>query len=145
MERPLVICIGNTARGDDGVAHLVAALLHDMPGLCARIEDAVDLDISMVTDIAEAQELIIVDAQRREAPLVSVTIMAPEPSGAPSGHGIDGPTLLALCGRLYDRIPETRLVSVAAPFMEHTTELSETAKAAAGEAAASIAGMLGAS
>ncbi len=135
MDTPLVICIGNVARGDDGVAHAVGALLGSAQ---ARVVLATDLDVAMAEDVAEASVLVIVDAQRRIAPAVEVEPLAPGPAGAPTGHAIDAPSLLALAQALYGHAPRALLVSVAAPEMGHGEGLSDTARAASEEAAREV-------
>ena len=145
MTSTLIICIGNVARGDDGVAHAVAARLNAgrLPAGCSLLT-AVGLDVAMAADVAEADRLVIVDAFRRSAPAVEVTALAPGTS-AHSGHGIDAPGLLAVARALYHARPEALLVSVAAPQMGHGEVLSTIAEAASEEAASTVRGLLGSS
>ncbi len=137
MGKALVICIGNLARGDDGVAHRVGDLLGDLD---ARIVRAAQLDVVMAEDVSRAGALIIVDAQRRESPPVTVTRVAPTPLGVGStSHGLDVGGLLTLSRTLYASAPDlVHLVTVAAPEMGHDDTLSETAEAASVEAASVV-------
>lgn len=135
----LIICIGNVARGDDGVAHRVAALLRNALPATARIVTAPDLDVAMAADLAVASRLVLVDAERREEPAVSHRALEPGPSPRATGHGIDPQGLLGLTKALYGAVPVTTLWSVAGPEMGHGEALSPTAEAAAQEAAAVIA------
>jgi len=138
----LVICVGNVARGDDGVAHRVAELLSAaaLP-VQIRLVTATGLDIAMAQDVSRASHLIVVDAERRDAPRVVVSALAPG-TAAHSGHAIDAPGLLAVAASLYAAAPPATLVSVAAPEMAHGEGLSAKAKAASEEAARVVAALL---
>lgn len=139
MSNALVICIGNVARGDDGVAHEVCRLLQGRVRTDGvDVLAAPDLDIAMAGQVAEASLLVVVDAERRTDPPVRTEKLEGAAPGSPTGHGIDAPGLLALARVLYGREPEAMLVSVAAPLMEHSTALSDTARASATEAAAVV-------
>lgn len=142
MGTPLVICIGNVARGDDGVAHRVAELLAGEDDRGIRIITAPDLDVSMAQDVAEASLLILVDAERRSAPAVRTAALVPGSPTKPTGHGIDAAGLLAVTEALYDAAPPAELVSVSAPEMGHSDRLSSHAEAAAREAAASVLNLI---
>ena len=139
MARNLIICVGNDARGDDGVAHRVARLLSGAEGGPALPGDtcvltATGLDFAMAEDVADCDTLFVVDAERREAPAVDVRRLSAG-TARHSGHAIDAPGLLALASALYGSAPEALLVTIAAPEMRHTESLSDTAKAASEEAA----------
>ncbi|NTU70615.1 MAG: hydrogenase maturation protease [Coriobacteriia bacterium] len=137
----LIICIGNVARGDDGVAHAVAAILGEHPADGARVLAATGLDVAHAAEVASADLLVVVDAVRRATPAVEVSPLAPG-TAAHSGHAIDAPGLLAVASALYGAAPEAVLVAVAAPEMGHTEELSAIASAAASEAADTVRSLL---
>lgn len=141
MPHTLIICIGNVARRDDGVAHEVARLL-TAGGLPAHVGllTGVGLDVAFAADVAEATRVIVVDAERRESPDVVVSHLEPG-TAHHSGHAIDAPGLLAVAEALWGASPEAVLVSVAAPDMGHGEGLSATAKAASIEAASTVRGL----
>lgn len=141
----MVICIGNVARRDDGVAASVARLLAEQPELPAgtRVVESVDLDFAMAAEVAQAEMLVIVDAAQRSDPAVIVEPIAPGESRTATGHSIDAPSLLALAEALYGSGPRALLVSVAAPEMGHGVGLSSTAEAACTQAASTVLGLLG--
>jgi hydrogenase maturation protease len=144
MDDTLIIAIGNVARGDDGVAHAVATLLTGgqtpLPSR-VRVLTAVGLDVAMADDVANCRRLIVVDAERREAPAVDVRPIVAGVA-AHSGHSIDPPGLLAVAHALYGVAPSATLVGVAAPEMGHGEALSATAEAASREAASVILELL---
>lgn len=141
-QRTLVICIGNTARGDDGIAHRVARLIAaDATKHGATVVTAVGLDVAMAEDVMKARRLIVVDAERRVEPPVTISAIQPG-TAAHSGHSIDAPGLLAVTASLYGSAPPATLVSVAAPHMGHGATLSAMAKAASEEAAHTVTSLL---
>ncbi|MBI5231585.1 MAG: hydrogenase maturation protease [Coriobacteriales bacterium] len=148
MTGKLVVCIGNVARGDDGVAHTVASMLAD--GECAiDASIAADLevlavhalDIALAERIAAASTVIVVDAARRSEPAVDVERVAPTPAET-GEHGSTPGALLALADALYGASPAMWLVSVAAPEMPHRVGLSRTAAQAAEAACACVSDLL---
>lgn len=139
MGTDLVICIGNAARGDDGVAHEVARLLADTA--VADVLSAVSLDVTHAPALASAARLVIVDAHRRSRPPVEVSRI--EGGGMAAGtHGLTPEALVGLASGLYGGAPRAWLVSVAAPKMDHGEGLSRTATDAAVEAADAVRDLL---
>lgn len=133
----LVICIGNVGRGDDGVAHRVAALL---PDTGAHIITTHHLDVALAEDVARAQAVIFVDAERRETPLSASQRLSPGSGGHVHEVGPEG--LLGVAEMLYGHAPDAWLVTVAAPDMGHGEGLSTTAEAASEEAASMVRNIL---
>jgi len=140
MALPLVICVGNPARGDDGVAHEVARLLRaGDPGLDVR--DVHALDVVLAEDAARAALLVVVDAVRRDAPAVTVGDIEAGTT-APGAHSLDPAGLLGIARSLYGAAPRGLLVGVAAPDMPHAETLSSTATQAAREAAETVSALI---
>lgn len=128
-----MICVGNTARGDDGVAHEVARLVGvEEPSL--SMITATSLDVSHAPDAARAERVLVVDACRRTHPLVMVEKVCAA-ADRPGSHGLSPQGLAAVVRDLYAASPEFLLVSVAAPSMEHHEGLSDVARDAARVAA----------
>ncbi|MDP2182798.1 MAG: hydrogenase maturation protease [Actinomycetota bacterium] len=138
-----MLCIGNKARGDDGVARRVAELLEGCFGAEVTLVSQPQLDVVLAEDVAAADEVIFIDAERRAAPLVAVTDVVPDASGS-NAHALDPSGLLALSQALYACAAAARLVSVAAPEMGHAEGLSAIAEAASHEAASEVLRMIGA-
>lgn len=136
-----MICMGNEARGDDGIAHRVADLLEPRLPAGVRLLRVRQLDVVHAEQVAQADRVVLVDAERREEPPVRVTAVAPGPP--PHGaHALAPASLVGLAGALYGRAPHAVLVSVAAPLMGHSDELSPVATATAARAAAVVLGEL---
>jgi len=141
MRHPLVICIGNNARGDDGVGRRVARLLAENPAGNAEIVSAPQLDVIMTEQVAGASRVIFVDAERREEPAVRVDSLTPDTAHT-NAHALDPAGLLALAATLYDAHPDATVLSVAGPEMGHDEGLSDTAEAASEEAASVVQSLL---
>lgn len=133
----LVICIGNVGRGDDGVAHSVAARLDATQ---AHIITTHHLDIALAEEVSRARAVIFVDAERRESPLTAETRLSPGSGGHVHEVGPEG--LLGMAEALYGSAPDAWLVTVAAPEMGHGEGLSATAEAASEEAASMVRNIL---
>jgi hydrogenase maturation protease len=133
----LVICVGNLARGDDGVARRVADLLASRLPDDVTVISSPQLDVAMAEDVAAATRVIFVDAERRTAPPVATAPVAPDLSGL-DVHSVSAGALVALAEQLFGRKPEALLVSVAGPKMGHGEGLSKTAEAASVEAASVV-------
>ena len=142
MRRALVICVGNTARGDDGVGHEVARLLRSRPGTAADIVTATSLDVTLAEEFAQRDTVVFVDAIRQREPTTAVEPIRVARTGT-STHGLDPQGLVTLAATLFEARPDAWLVTVAAPDMEHTEELSETAIHAAVEAADLVKELVG--
>lgn len=142
METALVVCIGNRARGDDGVARRVAELLEGRLPDGVRVHSAPQLDVVLADDVADVDLVVFADAHRRDRPAVVVCELSPGTTGT-TAHSLDPAGLLALSAALRGRSPRAVLVSIAAPEMEHDESLSPTAVAASEEAATVILELLG--
>lgn len=137
MSETLVICVGNKARGDDGVARRVAARLSGALAGDVDLRSVPQLDIVLAEDVARASLVVFVDAECREAPPVHTDALHPDATTS-NAHALQPSGLLALAATLYGAEPQTWLVSVAAPQMGHEEGLSATAEAASVEAASEV-------
>ncbi len=142
MSSSVIIYIGDTMRGDDGVAHRVARLLEGTLPAGTAILAAPQLDVAMADDLAEADLVVFVGAHRREHPAVDVMPVEPEPHGE-FGRPLVPGHLLDVAYALYASRPRAWLVTVAAPETQPGAALSETAEAACNEAASVIRSLLG--
>ena len=141
----LVICIGNKARGDDGVARRTAELLEGRLPNGVKLISRPQLDIVMTDDLHRTNLVVFVDAERRQDPGVRIDEMecAADTGPVPDAHALTPVSLLNLTAALYGDVPTARLVSIAAPEMPHAEGLSDTAKTASEEAAFAVIKLLG--
>ncbi|MDO8963494.1 MAG: hydrogenase maturation protease [Coriobacteriia bacterium] len=139
---PLVLCVGNPARGDDGAGARVAdLLLADAASIgSARVHTVHQLDVAHASDVAEAGLVVFVDAERRDGD-VTVTPLEPARGGA-STHHVSPRALLALAQALYGAAPAAFLVSVPAGAMPHAETLTPRTEAACIDAASAVIAVL---
>lgn len=136
--RKLVICVGNEARGDDGVGPAVADELAGTLPDCVTLRKAAALDISHAEDLRDASLVVFVDAEVRETPAVDVRRLEPRKGASPDAHALNAEGLLALALALYGARPEAWLVSPRAVSTGHEEGLSPGARSAAEEAADAV-------
>lgn len=115
MSRPLVLCVGDPFRGDDGVGRAVAAALRVAAPDVRVVEVAGDAGALLDCWDGESA-VVVVDAMRAAEPSGTVRVMdaaARDPTAAgaaTSSHGLGVAEAVAL-GRVLGRLPE-RLVVV---------------------------------
>ena len=131
----LVIGIGNSLRGDDGVGALLA---EQVGGRSVQ-----QLTPELAAELAELEEVLFIDAWLAPAgsapQLVEVILAA---AGAPDSHRFEPAQLLAISQALYGRAPAACLLQVPAHASEHGNTLSVEIKAALPRAQALMQGWL---
>lgn len=151
--RALVIGYGSPIRGDDALGPLVADQIETRvtadPELSAQVEVQARhiLTAELVDDLARAERVIFIDAAANRAPgEVSRQRLAPDASALSTmAHFHDPRELLAWCQTLYQRVPETWLVSAGGADWGYACyTLSETAQAAVEPMIAAVLSLIGA-
>lgn len=135
----LVLCIGNPARGDDGAGARVAELLAGRAPAGVRVLAVHQLDVALAADVAAAQRVVFVDAERRGGTVEAYPIAA---RGEATTHTLSPGALLALATALYDACPPARLVSVPAGAMPHAEAISARTEAACNDAVSVVLDLL---
>ena len=130
----LVIGIGNSLRGDDGVGALLA---EQVGGRSVQ-----QLTPELAAELAELEEVLFIDAWLAPAGAAPrITAISPA-SGAAESHRLEPAQLLAISQALYGRAPAARLLQVPATLFEHGTTLSAELQAALPRAQALMQGWL---
>ena len=124
MRPVLLIGVGNTLRGDDGVGIRVAELARErFPGL--DVQCVHGLSPEMADTVAQYETVIIVDAS-----VTSASLRTSEVTPAASGEKIQAHTMspagiLGLAKAVYSRVPSrTVLIEVPAASCDYNEELS---------------------
>jgi hydrogenase maturation protease len=101
----LLIGYGNTLRNDDGVGQKVATIVEQwkIPGV--RSHCVHQLTPELVTDIAQAELVIFVDAAIQQEVEVRKLVSSSEASDN-LGHSLNPETLLSLTEILYNHLPD---------------------------------------
>ena len=126
---PLVIGIGNSLRGDDGVGVLLA---EQVGGRSVQ-----QLTPELAAELAELEAVLFIDAWLAPAggPPQLVELI-PAGAGAPDTHRLEPAELLAISQALYGRAPAACLLQVPAHVFEHGNTLSAQLQAALPQAQA---------
>ena len=105
----IVICCGNTLRGDDGVAAHVAALLCEQ----VNVLEVVQIQAEHADAIRSLERVAFVDASRDGKPgeIRCTLLEAVDPVSAFSHH-LDPAELLALTRALYGARPEALQITI---------------------------------
>ena len=135
----LVVAVGNTLRGDDGVAHRVADLLGVRPGL--DVKRVQQLTPELAEEMAHAATIVFVDAdvESRSAWLEPVPAA---PQRGPITHTMTPNELVMLAGRLYGFQGEAYLCHVPAEDFTPGGGLTPLAEAGARSAMEKVAELL---
>ena len=131
---PLVIGIGNSLRGDDGVGALLA---EQVGGRSVQ-----QLTPELAAELAELEAVLFIDAwlaPAGAAPRITAISLA---AGAAESHRLEPAQLLAISQALYGRAPAAHLLQVPATRLEHGTTLSAGLKASLPQAQALMQGWL---
>lgn len=94
----LVVAVGNTLRGDDGVGHRVADLLGARPGV--EVTRVHQLMPELAEEMARATTVVFVDADV-EASAAWLERVTPKAQHTPITHTMTPNELVMLAGRLY--------------------------------------------
>lgn len=130
----LVIGIGNSLRGDDGVGALLA---EQVGGRSVQ-----QLTPELAAELAELEAVLFIDAwlaPAGAAPRITAISLA---AGAAESHRLEPAQLLAISQALYGRAPAAHLLQVPAHAFEHGNTLSVEIQAALPRAQALMQGWL---
>ena len=134
MPRTLVICIGNTLRGDDGFAWHVADELIHPPDETLRVLKVLQLTPELAEAISDVELVIFVDAAAHGEPgTLTCDSVASSESDLRYSHDFTPATLIQMAKTLYGQQPKAFLICAAGKVFEHGENLSpEIANAVAG-------------
>ena len=143
---PLVIGVGNSDRGDDGVGRLVARLLRDRAPSGVLIEEQDGGAADLVDRLRDADSVILIDAavtgalagKIRMIDCTSDTATIPT-RGAASSHGLGVAEAIALARLLHGLPRVCRLYAVEGVTFAPGAAMSPAVTAAAEELAAKLA------
>jgi hydrogenase maturation protease len=135
----VVLAIGNTLRGDDGVANYVADLLGVRTGLDVRRVH--QLTPELAEEMAHATAVVFVDADPGAAE-ARLERLVPKPQRSPFTHTVTPGELVMLAEQLYGFQGVGYLCHVPAENFTEGDSLSEVAEAGARVAAQCVLALL---
>jgi hydrogenase maturation protease len=127
----LIIGYGNTLRGDDAVGFRVAEALEKCDSHQIKALPCHQLTPELAADIAEADQVIFVDATPPQNPHSPILVERITPSGRTplfQGHHSDPAGLLALTHQLYGKQPIAYIMLLPSWEMGYSEDLSRIAK-----------------
>jgi hydrogenase maturation protease len=135
----IVLAIGNTLRGDDGVAAHVADLLGARSGLDVRRVH--QLTPELAEEMAQAATVVFVDAAPGVA-AARLERLLPAPRRSPFAHSVSPGELVMLAEQLYGFKGAAYLCHVPVEKFTEGDSLSEAAKAGARAAVECVLALL---
>lgn len=139
MNRTLIIGIGNTLRGDDGVAQrVVAALSGD--AIDADVECVVQLTVELAPTLKRYDVVLFIDASVLQPPGCWTLDELDASIGYIAGvsHHCGPAELIGLAALLYDASPCAYLLSIGAYQFDHRERISDELAAQIPEISARI-------
>lgn len=135
----VVLAIGNTLRGDDGVAAHVADLLGTRSEL--EVRRVHQLTPELAEEVAHAAAVVFVDADPGVAE-ARLERLVPAPNCSPFTHKVTAGELVMLAEKLYGFQGAAYLCHVPAAKFTAGDSLSEVAEAGAGAAVECVLALL---
>ncbi|GIX07223.1 MAG: hypothetical protein KatS3mg115_1626 [Candidatus Poribacteria bacterium] len=147
MKKTLLLALGNTLRGDDGVGPWIAEQLREDP----RVLEAVDIEITHqlliehADQIAQYQQVVFVDAhtELETSQWLRIAPLEANPPASVSSHHLSPAALLQMARQLYGAQTEGWIVSVRAERFQIGAGLSPKTQAAAKKAISALYRLLG--
>lgn len=110
VESLLIICVGNPSRGDDAVGPLVASQLQEQaPDLC--VIETFQLQPEMVDDLADFEQIVIIDAQANANAALTVQRVLPANDLGWCSHALSPEQLAGLYQTAFKK-PAPAMVTV---------------------------------
>lgn len=136
--RTLCVAIGNSLRGDDGVAHRVVELLDPAIGAFVHAQQLVP---ELSAEIARWRNVIFVDADVRPGTPHIEPVGPQEPRGSPLAHAMAPAEVVRLAARLFGFDGAAFVCHVPGTAFDPGEGLSAEAEANAHRAAQMIGGL----
>ena len=128
QKRILIIGVGSTIRGDDGIGAYICSCISNMQLPGVKVVTVHQADSNLTEDINAVDAVIIADAAVEGNGVSFTRIYAGEPAGVTSGHYINAALLLQITKLLHGHEPELYVCSVTGYSFEMTEQLSPAAK-----------------
>lgn len=133
----LIIGVGNTIRGDDGIGPYICSCIEalQLGGIKTRITQQLQTD--MVDELLEYHQIIIADAAIHSEDILFYAVDSTT-SPAASSHHSNPAMLVALAQQLYNKKLPIMVCSVKGEVFEMSDQLSPAAKERADKAVVMI-------
>lgn len=128
QKRILLIGVGSTIRGDDGIGAYICSCISNMQLPAVKVVTVHQADSNLTDDINAADIVIIADAAVEGNGVSFTRIDSSDPAGVTSGHYMNAALLLQITKLLHGHEPELYVCSVTGYSFEMTEQLSPAAK-----------------
>ena len=134
----LVIGYGNTLRQDDRAGPLVAGTIESyaLPGVRTLV--CHQLAPEHAEAVAQAREVVFVDAAAGAVPVTILRRIAPGESAQVTTHAVEPRTMLALAREVFGRVPPAWMLTVPAEKLGFGTDISETTRRGVAQAVTKV-------
>lgn len=112
MTNQILIAIGNSARGDDGLGWAFAEALEQQGGFAGDIVYRYQLQVEDAELISRYRRVVFVDAWQGTGPDVKCVACTPVPAFSYTTHKVEPEALLHLCADLYEAKPLARCLMI---------------------------------
>ncbi|MBN8688552.1 MAG: hydrogenase maturation protease [Chitinophagales bacterium] len=138
----LIIGVGNTLMGDDGIGAYVAARLQGMelPGVhCITVQQ---MTSDLLEEMSRAAHTVIVDASVETAPVHFYKVAETAEAGASASHYTSAVQLLRMAELVYAKTLSVYICAIGAPDFTLRESLSFAGKKNADQAVSTILGWI---
>lgn len=138
----LIVGVGNTLMGDDGIGAYVASQIdtQQLPGV--HVIHVQQMTSDLLDDMLKAEQTIIVDAAVGADPVQFYKVVETAPAGASYSHYTSAIHLLKMAELVYERNLSVYICAVGAWDLTLGGELSQRGKKNADQAVSTILGWI---
>ena len=138
----LIVGVGNTLMGDDGIGAYVAASLDTLPLPGVQTVTVQQMTSDLLDDMLKADHTIIVDAAVEAMPVQFYKVEETAPAGASYSHYTSAIQLLKMAALVYERNLSVYICAVGARDLTLGGNLSPDGKKNADQAVSTILGWI---
>lgn len=124
----LIVGIGNTIRGDDGIGAYVCSVIEKRALSGVTTLQTHQLHIELLDEFLQYDYILLVDATAEIKPVILQSLIAEKGSPVSSSHHVNANLLVSLASQLYQKELSILLCAVSGNCFEMGEQLSITAK-----------------
>ncbi len=128
QKRILLVGVGNTLKGDDGIGAYICSCISNMHLTAVTVLTVHQPDTGLTDDMQNCDIIILADASVEGNGVSFTKINAGNPAGVTSSHYMNATLLLQMTKLLYLHEPELYVCSVTGYNFETGEQLSAKAK-----------------
>jgi hydrogenase maturation protease len=138
----LIVGVGNTLMGDDGIGAYVAARLEALQLQGVRTVTVQQITSDLLDEMLPADYTVIVDARVEAEPVQFYPVTITDTTGSPQSHHASAPLLIQLAKLVYEKELSVMVCAVGAWDLNLEEKLSRRGKKNADQAVSTILGWI---